>query len=184
MKLLYIFGNFFTIGLFSMGGGYATLPFLLDMADRSDGWLTREWIGNMLAVAQSLPGPVGANLAAYTGFTYTGIGGAFMAALGLAAPSIIIIMIVAKTLAVFKTNKIVKTVLKGLKPAATGLLLAAALGAIEMAVWNSGAEIWYNLIKWKEALIFIAVFFLLYKFKKHPIVYIAGAGILGVILKL
>ena len=74
MKLLYLFATFFKIGLFSIGGGLATLPFLLELAYNSAGWLTREMVGNMLAVAQSLPGPVGANLSAYTGFHYAEIG--------------------------------------------------------------------------------------------------------------
>ena len=184
MKYLFLLFNFFTIGLFSVGGGYAILPFLMDMADRSDGWLTREMIGNMLAVAQSMPGPIGANLAAYTGFTYAWIPGALAAAFTLAAPAIIIITIAAKTLRTFKESVVVKSLFAGLKPAAAGLLSAAAFGAVKLSLWNSGAEIWYNFVRWKEALILAAVFFLIVKFKKHPIIYIASAGVLGVILKL
>ena len=184
MKLLFLSGNFIMIGLFSVGGGYAILPFLMDMADRSDGWLTREMIGNMLAVAQSVPGPVGANLAAYTGFTYAWIPGALTAAFSLAAPSIIIIMIVAKTLQAFKESAVVQSLFAGLKPAAAGLLSAAAFGAIKLSLWNSSAAEWYNYIRWKETVILAVIFFLIWKFKKHPIIYIAAAGALGVILKL
>jgi len=184
MRLLFLLGNFFTIGLFSVGGGYAILPFLMDMADRSDGWLTRELIGNMLAVAQSMPGPIGSNLAAYTGFTYAWIPGAFVAAFSVAAPSIIIIMIVARTLQAFKESALVKNLFAGLKPAAAGLLSAAAFGAIKLSIWNSSAAKWFNFIRWKEALILAVFFFLIVKFRKHPVVYIAAAGVLGVILKL
>ena len=188
MKLLFLLTNFFTIGLFSVGGGYAILPFLMDMADRSvasgSPWLTREMIGNMLAVAQSMPGPVGANLAAYTGFSYAWIPGAFVAAFSLAAPSIVIIMIVAKTLQAFKESAAVKSLFAGLKPAAAGLLSAAAFGAIKLSLWNSAAAEWINYIRWKETAILIAIFILIYKFKKHPIIYIAAAGVIGVILQL
>jgi len=184
MKLLYLLFSFFTIGLFSVGGGYAILPFLMDMADHSGGWLTREMIGNMLAVAQSLPGPIGANLSAYTGFAYAWIPGAFVAAFSLAAPSIIIIMIVAKTLQTFKKSAVVKNLFSGLRPAAAGLLAAAAFGAIKLSLWNSAAEEWFKFINWKETLILAVMFFLIVKFKKHPIVYIAAAGALGVIFKL
>jgi chromate transporter len=184
MKLLYLFAHFFKIGLFSVGGGYAILPFLFDMADKSDGWLTREMIGNMLAVAQSLPGAIGSNLSAYTGIHYAGIPGGFTAAFGLTAPSIIIIMIVARTLQAFKENAAVKSVFSGLRPAAAGLLAEAALGAIMLAVWNSASSVWYEFIRWKEALIFLAMFFLVFKFKMHPVIYIIAAGVLGVILKL
>ena len=189
MILVLLFAIFFKIGLFSVGGGYATLPFLFDMADNSTGinaggWLTREMIGNMLAVAQSLPGPVGANLSAYTGLVYAGVSGAYVAALGLTAPSIIIIMIVARTLQAFKESALVKSLFHGLRPAAAGLLSAAAFWAISLAIWNAAAPVWYEYIRWKEALIFIALFFFIFKFKKHPVLYIAVAGIIGVVLQL
>jgi chromate transporter len=184
MNLLYLFAAFFRIGLFAIGGGLATLPFLFDLADKSGGWLNREMIGNMLAVAQSTPGAVGVNLSAYTGVRYAGIPGAYAAALGLITPSIIIIVIVAKTLKAFKENAVVKGFLTGFKPAATALISAAGLGAISLSLWNSAARTWLDFIRWKEALIFLAFFILIFKFKKHPIVYIIGAGIAGVVLKL
>jgi chromate transporter len=184
MKLLYLFITFFRIGLFAIGGGLATLPFLFDLADKSDGWLTREMIGNMLAVAQSSPGAVGVNLSSYTGMRYAGIGGAYAAALGLITPSIIIIIIVSKMLKAFKENAVVKSFLAGFKPAATALISVAGLGAISLSLWNSAASSWLDFIRWKETLIFAVFFLLVYKKKKHPIVYIIGAGIAGVVLKL
>ena len=189
MRLLLLFGRFFTIGLFSVGGGYAILPFLFEIADNASGinatgWLTRELIGNMLAVGQSLPGAIGSNLSAYTGLHYAGVPGAFTAGIALAVPSIIIIMIVARTLKAFKESELVKNLFTGLRPAAAGLLSAAALGAIAIAVWNRAAPVWYEFIRWKELLIFALIFFLILKLKKHPILYILAAGALGVILKL
>ena len=184
MRLLTLFTSFFKIGLFSVGGGYAIIPFLFEMADNSGGWLTREMIGNMLAVAQSLPGPIGANLSAYTGIHYAGLPGAYTAALGLAAPSIIIMMIVARTLQAFKESTLVKNLFAGLRPAAAGLLSAAAFGAVALSLWNAKAQVWYGFIRWKETLIFLILFFLIFKFKKHPIIYIVGAGVAGVVLKL
>jgi len=184
MNLLYLFITFFRIGLFSIGGGLATLPYLFELADKSDGWLSREMIGDMLAVAQSSPGAVGVNLSAYTGVRYAGIPGAFAAALGLIAPSIIIIIIVAKTLKAFKENAVVKSFLAGFKPAATALISVAGLGAISLSLWNSAAQRRLDFIRWKETLIFLAFFLLILKFKKHPIVYIIGAGVAGVVLKL
>jgi chromate transporter len=184
MNLLYLFVTFFRIGLFAIGGGLATLPFLFELADKSGGWLNREMIGNMLAVAQSAPGAVGANLSSYTGLLYTGIPGAYTAVLGLITPSIIIIIIVARTLTAFKENAVVKGFLTGFKPAATALITSAGLGAISLSLWNSAARSWPDFIRWKESLLFLAFFILILKFKKHPIVYIIGAGIAGVVLKL
>ena len=189
MKLLYLFVTFFRIGLFAIGGGLATLPFLFELADNSNGtnatgWLTREMIGNMLAVAQSSPGAIGANLAAYTGLRYASIPGGYISVLGLVAPSIIIIIIVARTLRAFKESTIVKCLFSGFRPAAAGLLSAAGFGAISLSLFNSSAQVWFEIIRWKETLIFALLFFLVFKFKKHPIIYIVAAGVAGVILQL
>ncbi|MCL2130642.1 MAG: chromate transporter [Treponema sp.] len=184
MKMLYLFATFFRIGLFAIGGGYATLPFLFELADTTSGWLSREIIANILAVAQFSPGPVGSNIASYAGFLYAGIPGGFMATLGLIAPSIIIILIVARMLKAFKESAIVKSLFSGFRPAAAGLLSAACFGAIMLSLWNGAALVWYSFIRWKEALIFAVLFFLIYKFRKHPVVYIAAAGAIGMVLKL
>ena len=184
MNIIYLFGTFFKIGLFSVGGGYAILPFLFELADNSGGWLSREMVGNMLAVSQSLPGAIGANLSGYIGLTYAGIPGGYTAAMALATPSIIIIMIVARTLKAFKESAAIKRLFSGLRPAAAGLLSAAAFGAIAMAMWNAAAPVWYEYLRWKETLIFLLAFFLIIKLKKHPILYIIAAGIVGMILKL
>ena len=188
MNLLYLFATFSKIGLFAVGGGLATLPFLFELADNSlasgSGWLTREMVGNMLAVAQSLPGPVGANLSSYTGFHYAWVPGSYAAVLGLTAPSIIVILIVARTLRSFRESAVVKSLFSGFRPAAAGLLSAAAFGAISLSLWNAAAPVWYAYIRWKEMLIFAILFFLIFKLKKHPIVYIIAAGVAGVVLKL
>ncbi|MCL2879601.1 MAG: chromate transporter, partial [Treponema sp.] len=168
--------------------GLATLPFLFELADTSkvNGafWLTREMIGNMLAVSQSLPGAIGANMSSYTGFYYAGAAGSYISALSLTAPSVIIIIFIARILQAFKQNTVVISVFSGLRPAAAGLLSAACIGAISLSLWNSAAPAWYSYIRWKETLIFIVIFFLIVKFKKHPIVYIVAAGAVGILLKL
>jgi chromate transporter len=183
MTLLFLFVRFAQIGLFSIGGGLATLPFLYQLAAGSD-WLTVEMIGNMLAVAQSLPGAIGVNLAGYTGFEYAVFPGAFIAALGLVSPSIVIIIIGARVLAAFKQNTLVQAVFSGLRPAAGGLLLAAGFGAIKMALYNSDFSVWYEALRWKELLLFAALFFFIHRFKTHPIISIAIAGIAGIVLGL
>jgi chromate transporter len=183
VNLLFLLANFCRIGLFAIGGGLATLPFLFEIADRYD-WLTREHVGDMLAVAQSLPGAIGVNLAAYTGFSYAGIAGSYISALGLTIPSIVIIIIVARTLQAFKESVIVKAVFSGFRPAAAGLLSAAGFGAIALSLYHPAAEIWFEIIRWKETCLFLVLFVLIYKFKKHPIIYIIAAGIAGIALGL
>ncbi|MDR0998562.1 MAG: chromate transporter [Treponema sp.] len=179
MKLLFLFVQFFKIGLFSIGGGYATLPFLYELADNYD-WLSREDVGNMLAVAQSLPGAIGVNLAAYTGFRYAGIPGGFMSALGLVSPSIIIIIIVARLLSAFKQNKTMAALFAGFRPAGAGLLSAAAFAAVAVSLYVPDWQIWYQALRWREAALFAVLFFLIVKFRKHPVLYIAAAGIAGI----
>jgi chromate transporter len=180
---LFLFAQFFKIGLFSVGGGYATLPFLYELADNYD-WLSREDVGNMLAVAQSLPGAIGVNLSAYTGFRYAGIAGSFVAALGLVSPSIIIIVLVARLLDRFKQSKTMAALFAGFRPAGAGLLSAAAFAAIAVSLYTPGWHIWYEALRWREAVLFVVLFFLIFKFKKHPVVYIAAAGIAGIALGL
>jgi chromate transporter len=189
MKLLLLFAAFFRIGLFAVGGGLATLPFLFELADNktginTGGWLTRELIGNMLAVAQSSPGAVGANLASYVGLRFSFIPGAYISALALTAPSVIIILMIARALKTFKENAIVKNLFSGFRPAAAGLLSAAGFGAISLSILNTAAPVWHEVIRYKETLLFSALFFLVIKFKKHPIVYIIAGGAAGIILKI
>jgi chromate transporter len=178
---LLLYAEFFKTGLFAVGGGLATLPFLFQMADRY-GLLNRETVGNFLAVAQSSPGPVGVNMAAQTGFRYGGIAGACIAALGLVSPAILIINVIARMLRSFKESKTAVSVFAGLRPAACGLLAAAGLGVWKLALYKPDAAAWYELLRWKETLIFAALFLAIRKCKRHPAVYIAAGAILGITL--
>ncbi len=183
MIYLILFLEFFKTGLFSIGGGLATLPFLYKLADKYD-WLTYESIADMIAVSESTPGAIGVNMATYAGFHAAGVPGGVIATLGLVTPSIIIIIIIARILQAFKENKTIKAVFSGLRPTATGLIAAAGFTVIKLSLYNSNFNIWYEIIKWKEFLLFILIFFLIYTFKKHPVVYIAGAAAAGIILGL
>ncbi|MCL2233031.1 MAG: chromate transporter [Treponema sp.] len=184
MTFLFLFANFAKIGLFAIGGGLATIPFFFQLAENHPEWLSREMIGNMLAIAQASPGAIGPNLSAYAGLLYAGIPGGYMAAFGLVAPAVVIIIIVARTLQAFRESVVVKNLFSGFRPAAAGLLSAAAFSVIALSLWNAAAPAWYAHIRWKEALIFAILFFLVVKFKKHPIVYVIAAGAAGVIFRL
>ncbi|MDR3335292.1 MAG: chromate transporter [Treponema sp.] len=183
MTMVFLFALFFQTGLFSIGGGLATLPFLYQMADHYE-WLNHEMVADILAVAQSSPGAIGVNMAAYAGYRCAGIPGAFVAALGLISPSIIIIIIIARMLKAFRANTTVGAVFAGLRPAAAGLLAAAGFGALKLSLYNSAASVWYELLRWRECLLFVVLFLLIYHFKKHPIIYIAAAGVIGIVLGL
>ena len=188
MNLLLLYLEFFKIGLFAVGGGYATLPFLFRMADgecdfiQHSGWLSQEMLGNFLAIAQSSPGAIGVNMSAQIGFIYAGIAGSFVAAIGLTSPAIIVISIIAHALGAFKENKIVNAVFSSLRPAAGGLLTAAGAGVWMLSLYNADGNRWFEALRWKECIVFAALFLLMLKFKLHPVIYIAlGAGI-GIVL--
>ena len=183
MSLLFLYLEFFKVGLFAVGGGLATLPFLFYMSGdrftfiRRTGWLTTEQAGSFLAVAQCSPGAIGVNMAVQTGFLYGGVGGGIMAALGLVSPAIIIIAAIAKILQSLKENKIAISVFSGLRPAAAGILCAVCWGAWRLALWHES-------IRWREGLVCTALFLLVVKFKIHPVICIAAGAVAGILLGL
>ena len=129
LVFLRLFYEFFKTGLFAVGGGMATLPFLQSIGE-STGWYTYGDLMNMLAVSESTPGPIGINMATYVGFTVAGIPGALVATIGEVTPSIIVILIVAAVLHSFRDNKYVDHAFYGLRPASTGLIGAACVAVI------------------------------------------------------
>jgi chromate transporter len=184
MSLVSVFLAFFQIGLFAVGGGLATLPFLFKLADQYD-WLSPEDVGNILAIAQSSPGAIGNNMAAFTGFEGGGIAGAFAASLGLATPSIIIILIIARMMSAFEQYASVQAVFSGLRPAAAGLLAFACLQALKIALYNPNAARIYEYLRWKETLMLVLIYISLVKFRKlHPAAFIALGGGGGILLGL
>ena len=147
MLYLRLFWEFFKTGLFAIGGGLATLPFLQDMSDRT-GWFTHAQLADMLAVSESTPGPIGVNMSTYVGFTTGGIGGALVATLGLVTPSVIVILIVAAFLKAFRDSKWVSAAFYGLRPASTALVAAAGVSVVLIALVNTGAS-GLALFNWK-----------------------------------
>ena len=113
--------EFFKIGLFSIGGGMATLPFLMDLTGKYD-WFTISELTNMVAISESTPGPVGINMATYAGYNAAGVPGAIVATLALTAPAWIIIILIAKFLENFSENRNVKAAFYGIRPAVAALI--------------------------------------------------------------
>ena len=131
-----LFWEFFKTGLFAIGGGMATLPFLSSMAERFP-WLTQEQLANMIAVSESTPGPLGINCATYAGYNAAGVPGAIIASISEVLPSYIIILIISKMLRRFSQSKYVSFAFGGLRPAATGLIAAAAWGVVSIVLFLS-----------------------------------------------
>ena len=187
MLYLHLFWEFFKTGLFAVGGGLATLPFLQDMADRT-GWFTRAQLADMLAVSESTPGPIGVNMATYVGFITAGLPGAVVATLGLVAPSIIVILIIAAFLKAFRDNRFVDAAFYGLRPASTAMVAAAGLGVVVLSLLDTAAPFGPDFFRWK-AIALAAVLLVLTRWVPrvkdlHPIVFIGLGAAAGILLKL
>lgn len=183
MIYLQLFIEFFRAGLFAIGGGLATLPFLYDISQRTN-WFTEADIANMIAVSESTPGPIGVNMATYTGFTSGGFLGSIISTFGLIAPSIIIIVIIAQFLKKFKENSTVQSVFYGLRPASTALIAAAGFSVVKISLFNLSNTSLVSIFNWKAIVMAVILFFAIKKYKKHPVFYIAISALIGVIFKL
>ena len=185
MLYLRLFYEFFKTGLFAIGGGLATLPFLNDMADRT-GWFTRAQLADMLAVSESTPGPIGVNMATYVGFTTGGILGSLIATLGLITPSIVIILIVAAVLNAFRDSRYVNAAFYGLRPASTAMVAAAGIGVVLLALLDTSAT-GLAIFRWREVALAAVILVLTRWIPKikdfHPIIFIALSAVVGVLLK-
>lgn len=175
---LQLFLEFFKTGLFAIGGGLATLPFLHEISEKT-GWFTTQDISNMIAISESTPGPIGINMSTYVGFLTGGLPGAVIATLALITPSIIIIEIISKVLEKFKESKVVKYVFYGIRPASTALIFVAGISVIRTALLFEGETFKINYI---AVIMCVALFAAIRKYKVHPLVYIAVSAVLGVIL--
>jgi len=181
---LEIFIRFFCCGLFAVGGGLATLPFLYEIS-RETGWYTYQDISNMIAISESTPGPLGVNMATYVGFHIEGVAGALLAPLSLVLPSVIIIIIISKMLDRFKNAPVVQNTLYGLRAASAALIAAAGIGVAKIAflVMDNGGVTALPGLNIKAVILAAAVFAGLKKFKKHPIVYIVFSAAVGILLR-
>ena len=190
MKLLLtLFFEFFKTGLFAVGGGMATLPFLYDMSARHPDWFSTAQLADMIAVSESTPGPIGVNMATYVGFRTAGILGGLITTLGLVTPSVIIILIIARVLKQFRENRYVDAAFYGLRPCSVGLIAAAGLLVVKIALFDfdayAASGVLTDLFNVK-ALILTAVLLVLTRAVKatkklHPIFFILGSALVGVV---
>ena len=186
MILLRLFLEFCKVGLFSIGGGLATIPFLTDLGERT-GWFTSGQLADMIAVSESTPGPMGVNTATYVGFTTAGIPGGIAATLGLVFPSIVVSLIIAQFLQRFRQSKAVDAVFYGLRAASVALITAALLQVAEIALLRTGMPFGAAFFNW-TAIVLAAVVFILMKYtpakKLHPICFIGLSALAGILFQM
>ncbi|MDO4188725.1 MAG: chromate transporter [Lachnospiraceae bacterium] len=176
--------EFFKTGLFAVGGGPATIPFLMDMAKKRP-WFSMQELSDMIAISESTPGPVGINMATYAGFKTLGSFGGIVSTLALTIPSIIIILIIARFLEGFQENKIVKAVFAGIKPAVTALIAVAVLNIFKVSLFDIANGAMTPRISSMIIGVVIFVALQLKQTKKlHPALWFLLAALVGIILKL
>ncbi len=185
MTYLILFLEFFKTGLFAIGGGMATLPFLFELANKYD-WFTEPELMDMIAVSESTPGPIGVNMATYAGFSAGGVLGAIIATIGLILPSVIIVILVYKVLQKFRKSTLVENGFYGLRPAVAGLIIVACFNLFRISVLKENITLaWDGIFQLEPLLVFLVIGAASYKLKKiHPIVFILIGAIAGIVLKL
>lgn len=198
MIYLQLFWEFFKTGLFAVGGGMATIPFLYNMAETA-GWFTTADVNIMVAVGESTPGPIGVNMATYVGFVtgvqqngiLTAILGAVIATLGLITPSVIVILIVAAFLQQFRNSRYVNNAFYGLRPASTGLIAAAGFGVITSILIFPSLILEGNFLaafNWKGLVLAILLWLgtnVVKQTKKwHPIIFIGISALVGIVFQM
>lgn len=189
MILLKLFYEFMKIGLFTVGGGMACVPFLLALSEKT-GWYTEAQLLDMIAISESTPGPIGINMATYTGYTVEGIVGAVIATLGIVIPTVILVLCIAKFLESFKDNKYVLGAMYGLRPASTGLIAAAGVSVAVLSLVNTDAFMareWASVVEPKSIVLAAILLILTNKVKKtknlHPVFYIAASAVVGIVFR-
>lgn len=190
MIYLRLFIEFAKIGLFTVGGGMACVPFLLALSEKT-GWFTQSQLLDMIAISESTPGPLGINMATYVGYTTRGVLGSFVATMGIVLPTVLLVLCIAKFLQSFKDNKYVQGAMYGLRPASTGLIAAAGVSVAVLSLVNTDAiqaGAWAQALD-PKAIVMAAVLLVLTNYVKqtkklHPVVFIAASAVVGILLHL
>ena len=186
MKYLLLCWEFFKTGLFSIGGGLATLPFLSRMGEKY-GWFTQEDLTNMLAVSESTPGPIGVNMATYVGNTVEGVLAGLLATLSLILPSYLIILLISRVMQRYSSNPLVQGAMSGLRPASVGMIAAAVLGVLRAVLLNGdalAARQWSQIIQLPALILFVVLTAVYMKFNKlHPVILLAVGAAAGILLQ-
>jgi chromate transporter len=185
MKILIeLFLVYAKIGLFTIGGGYAMIPLITQEITQRN-WLTLEGVIDIIAISEMTPGPFAVNSASFIGIQQAGLIGGIFATVGVATPSFIIVVIVAKYFMKIKDHPTVQGILSGLRPAVIGLIASSTLMIAQNAFYVKGWAGWANLISaidWRSIVIFALGLLGITKFKIHPALMIIISAVLGIVL--
>ncbi|MEG0269754.1 MAG: chromate transporter [Clostridia bacterium] len=187
MNTLILLGyEFFKVGLFTIGGGLAALPFLYEIAEKYT-WFTAGMLADMIAVSESTPGPIAINMATYAGFHADGLLGSLVATVSILIAPFIIASFVYKFLQVMKSNQMVQDAFYGLRPVVCALIAYAGWAVFKISVLfpqalDAGDVL--HCVNWGAAIFFTVCAVLNKKFKWHPIVYIVAGAVFGIVFSM
>ena len=179
MIYLTLFYEFLKIGLFAVGGGLATIPFLFALTENFD-WFSKEELVSMIALSESTPGPLGINMATYAGFQAGGILGGIIATIGLVTPAFFVIILISKFFNKFKESFVVQSAFYGLRPAVS-MMISVFVIQVCMVIVELTPD--FNKLMISAAL-FVCYLLLICRYKCHPIFFILLGAVMGVLLKL
>lgn len=184
MIYLELFWSFVQVGLFCVGGGYASMPLIQAQVIDVHGWLSMSEFIDIFTISQMTPGPIGINAATFVGMKVAGFLGAIVATLGFVTPSFILGIILAKLFFKYGNIGVIKGILNGLRPAVVALICSAGMSFIFLALFNTEkmpinvADIDYL------GLFVLIVAFIAVRKKVGIIKILSGSGVLGLILGL
>ena len=176
MIYLELFWSFFKIGLFAVGGGLATVPFLFQLSNKTN-WFSTADLVKMIAISESTPGPLGVNMATYTGVQTVGVWGGVVATIGLVMPMLLVIILLCHFLMHFRKHKMVEAIFQGLRPAVAMMIFGFVLRLIHV-IFEHGTTSETALVSLG---LFIFYTILTFSLKCHPIIYILFAAIVGML---
>ena len=195
MLFLQLFGTFFLIGAFTIGGGYAMLSLIQGEVVTAHGWITESTFTDIVAISQMTPGPIGINTATYVGYDVLsqatgshllGIAGSATATLALVLPSFFLVLLIVKVYTKFKTSVLFEGVMSWLRPTVVGLIGAAAVILVVKTTWFQGAPsfaiVRENFPDWKSWCLLAAAFAASFWGKVNPILVILGGAVLGLLI--
>ncbi|MBE7708195.1 MAG: chromate transporter [Cyanobacteria bacterium SIG27] len=175
-----LFFEFIKVGLFTFGGGYASLPFLYQMIENYN-WFSSFELTQMIAIAGITPGPIGFNMATFAGFKTLGILGALTSSLALVLPMIIITSLIFRIYLKFSESKLVKSILYVLRPTSCALIAGVGLRLFYSSILKNNLS--FSNIDYLGLGLVVILFILTFKLRRDPIIYMMIAAIVGVIIK-
>ena len=184
MKLLLeLFLIFAKIGMFTFGGGYAMISIIENICVEQKKWISHDEMMNLTIIAESTPGPIAINAATFVGYKQAGIPGSIVATVGMALPSFVIILIVAKCYDRFRNSSVVKGCMTGLKPAVVGLIAGAILSVVGDVFFPAGLGLAvFSTVSFYLSAVIFGVMLVLALKKLHPIIIISLSAVAGIVI--